>query len=92
MLTAGKTWRWPSQSREDDGREARAARVSRSDWISLLRHARAWRGHPRLASLRKRRGWHRNSGLPELRIIGTASRVNPTCSEPGHDADCGSMW
>jgi putative DNA methylase len=26
MLTAGKTWRWPSQSREDDGREARAAK------------------------------------------------------------------
>jgi hypothetical protein len=39
--------------------------------------------------LGSRRGWHRNSGLPELRIIITASRVNPTCGDkPGHDARC----
>jgi hypothetical protein len=37
---------------------------------SLLRHAPPWAGDPRLASLEhERRGWHRNSGLPELRNI-----------------------
>src|SRR6516162_1663668 len=39
-----------------------------------------------LVVCRTRRGWHRNSGLPELRIMGAASRVNPTCGDkPGHD-------
>ena len=33
-----------------------------------------------------RRGWHRNSGLPEFRMIDSTSRVNPTCGDkPGHD-------
>src|SRR5258707_15786208 len=32
------------------------------------------------------RWMQRNSGLPEFRVLSTASRVNPTCGvEPGHD-------
>src|SRR2546423_5844744 len=37
-----------------------------------------------------RRGWHRNSGLPEFRTLDAASRVNSTCGDkPGHD---GGGW
>jgi len=46
---------------------------------------------PRIHLLRKEvfakvDGLHRNSGLPELRSICAASRVNPTCGvKPGND-------
>jgi hypothetical protein len=59
--------------------------------IKLNRHARAWRGHPRLLCLKRRCGWHRNSACPSSALLSAASRVNPTCGDkPGNDASWSS--